>query len=309
MGGSIILGALGLYFGAEWLVEGGASLARRYHVSLLVIGLVIVGYGSGTPELVVSIDAAFSGRGDIALGNVIGSNIANVGLVMAVTLLFLSQKKEEECPHAHVVLLIAVTLLLIGLLYTGMFTRWKGIGLLCGLIVYTFWTVSTGRKVKGIQDQAEIILPKRGRNLFGDLLKILGGLGFLLLGGRIFLNGAITLAQTVGFSDATIGLTVVAIGTSLPELSASIVAVLRGHPDLAIGNVVGSCLFNILGIVGITASLQPFYVIGITSVDCAVMLLMACCVYGVVYLGSFTRRLLGATMLGVYGIYLATLIY
>ena len=254
--GLLALGVVALYFGAEWLVHGAAGLARAFGVSPLVVGLTIVSYGTSAPELAVSVVAARGGNPDIALGNVIGSNIANIALILGVTALIAPPRVEGRLIRRELPVLMltaaAVPVVLIG----GLISRLEGGLLVLAALAFSYLTFRWARvgtsAVK--QQEPEAVSLGRRAGLFGLSLV---GLGVLLVGGNVFVRGAVGLATHFGMSEKTVGLTVVAIGTSLPELAASVVAALRGHSEIAVGNVVGSNIFNVLLILGVTSSIAP----------------------------------------------------
>lgn len=270
---SIAGGLVLLAVGAEGLVRGAASGARRLGLSPLLIGLTVVAYGTSAPELVVSLQAALGGSPDIALGNVVGSNISNIGLILGAAALVSPIRVQTQILRLDVPILVGVSVLLLGLLRDGVVGRINGLVLVMGAAVYTMicvWGAWDEPSVAG-DDRFDEGVPSKG-SIGRDLLFGVGGLGALVVGARSLVSGAVTVAEAVGLSTAVIGLTVVALGTSLPELATSIVAALRGQGDLAVGNVVGSNIFNILGILGVTASIQPVRATGLSGWDGGVML-------------------------------------
>lgn len=270
--GILVLSALGLYIGAELLISGGSSLALRFGFPSFVIGLVVVGYGSGFPELIVSINASLAERGDIAIGNIVGSNISNIGLVLGFVLLCHPVTIEKVPLTSNGIILILVSALFSLVILSGTISSFAGGILLLSLLAYTFWTVVSAKKEEKVSaKQLRRVMPHVPRNLFIDIAYLVLGLVLLLYGGHSFLTGAVSLAQHFDVSDAVIGLTIVAIGTSLPELATSIVAVFRKQKELALGNILGSCIFNILGIVGLAAFMHPITILGINWIDCAMM--------------------------------------
>ena len=248
-------GLLLLYFGAEWLVAGAARLAESFGVAPVVVGLTVVAYGTSAPELVVGIDAALRGQGAIALGNVVGSNIANIGLILAVAALIAPPRIDPVLARREVwVLLGSAALVPIALLGGGV-QWWDGVGLIALAVAYTAVMVRSARVVPGdlavVAEAASAAAPgpaPRSRLALAGLA--LFGLGLLVAGGHFLVDGAVGLARTFGMSERLIGLTIVAIGTSVPELATSMIAAMRGHSDIAVGNVVGSNIFNVLLILG-----------------------------------------------------------
>jgi len=263
------LGLLLLYFGAEWLVKGAAGLARSFGVPALIVGLTVVGYGTSAPEMTVSMIAAFRGSSAIALGNVVGSNIANIGLILGVTALIAPPSTDGKLIRREIPLMLLTCVLLPITLWDGVITRLEGIALLGIAVAFTGWLVSDARRSRapgastasehaGVIEQAAEEAgapPGERRGLLA--LYALAGLVLLVLGGEMFVRGAVGIAHHFGIEDRIVGLTVVAIGTSLPELATSIVAAKRGHSDLAVGNVVGSNLYNVLLVLGATSAVRP----------------------------------------------------
>lgn len=250
----LVLGAALLYFGAEWLVSGSVRLARTLGIRPLVIGLTVVAWGTSAPELVVSGAAALRGSADIALGNVIGSNLANLGLILGLTALIAPPIVDGGLVRREVPVLVGTTFLLPLLLLDGKISRTESLALLVGALLFTIWTVRQSGVVEGPSEEeiasralGEVSRgsegigngPQRAPRLPAVALAV-AGLVLLVAGGTVFVDGAVGLARAVGISERVVGLTVVAVGTSLPELAASVVAALRGQSSLAIGNVVGS---------------------------------------------------------------------
>jgi cation:H+ antiporter len=247
-----------LYGGGEGLVRGAGSLAARLRVSPLVIGLTVVAFGTSAPELAVSLEASLSGVDDIALGNVIGSNIANLGLILGVTALVRPAVVHARILRIDAPLMVLVSLVLVWMLADGSVSGLEGGILLAGLVGYLVWT-AVGARAESDEVRAEFAegMPAAPRGVLPSVLLVIGGVGALVLGGRLLIDSAVQIATAAGISQAAIGLSLVAVGTSLPEFATSVVAGLRGQGDIAIGNVIGSNLFNVLGIVGITALVNP----------------------------------------------------
>lgn len=262
MGLDLVLLAVGgalLYFGAEWLIAGAAGAALKLGVAPLLIGLTVVSYATSAPELAVSASAALKNQGALALGNVVGSNVANMGLILGCTILLSPPKSDGGMAGRELVILALATLAVPALLLDGVASRIEGVILLFGSVAFTWLTVlwSKRRNINPEEDLEGV--PHNETRSLGLLVTIgVGGLVCLICGGEAFVRGAVGMAETLGIDERVIGLTVVAFGTSVPELAASIVAALRGHSDLAIGNVIGSNIFNLLLILGTTATIRPF---------------------------------------------------
>lgn len=260
LGGGVLL-----YFGAEWLVGGASGLARALGVPSLLIGLTVVAYGTSAPEVVVGVKASLAGSGAIALGNVIGSNIANLGLILGLTALVKPAKVDGALMRREVPVLLVATLSVPLVLLDGVVSRVEAAALLLTALAYSGWMVrSTRRSLAQLEraaDQMETAADLAGAPAARSRLRLAltagAGLAFLVLGGSLFVDGASGLARALGLSERLIGLTIVAVGTSLPELATSLIAARRGHSDIAVGNVVGSNIFNALLCLGAAALLRP----------------------------------------------------
>lgn len=266
-----------LYFGAEWLVGGAARLALRFGLPPLAVGLTVVAYGTSSPELVVSLGAAFTGKPDLAVGNVVGSNIFNIAAILGLCALITPIRADAQIIRREIPIMIGLSLLLGGLLWDRAVTRWEGLLLLAGAVGYTVYTLRAARRLPDpqldIEVQAE--LPPAKGSLGRQLLLIAAGTLLLVGGGHGFVTGAVQLARLAGLSDAVIGLTIVSCGTSLPELATSLVAAFRRQAAISVGNIIGSNIFNIIGILGLTAVVHPLAAGGITLVDLAYMIVVA----------------------------------
>jgi len=254
----LLAGFVLLIGGAELLVRGASQLAADLGISPLVIGLTVVAFGTSSPELAVSVLSAHSGQAGIALGNVVGSNICNVLLILGLSALVAPLVVARQVVRLEVPIMIGVSLLLVLFALDGVISRWEGGLFFAGVIVYTVWTIRRSRRENREQSPPEEAQPTGGRPGRGmQIVQILGGLVLLGVGSKWLVDGAVSVATYFGVSDLVIGLTVVAIGTSLPELATSVLASLRGQRDIAVGNVVGSNIFNILSVLGLTAIFAP----------------------------------------------------
>lgn len=250
----LVAGFILLLFGGDWLVDSGVAIARRFRISPLVIGLTIVAFGTSAPELLVSTISAFEGNSGIAMGNVIGSNIANIGLILGLTALIcpIVVKGMKEVTMNGLVMIAASVLLLL-LTLNGKLSRIEGILLFMLILAYTIISIRNGRKNESpASDNMEASM----RPLAAFLLLILS-CAMLSYGADLLVKGASSLASALGVSDKVIGLTVVAFGTSLPELAASVAAALKKQMDISIGNIIGSNIFNILCVLGVSCSITP----------------------------------------------------
>ncbi|GIX33221.1 MAG: sodium:calcium antiporter [Lysobacterales bacterium] len=297
-----------LVAGAESVVRGASALALRLGLSRLAIGLTVVAFGTSAPELVVSLKAALDGAGDIAVGNVIGSNIFNIAVILGLAALICPIPVHEQVVRLDAPIAFAVALLLLPLLGDGVITRSEGVLLLLGLIAYTALNLVLARRRMraGLQDWPDA--PFAGgatRRLWRELLLIAAGLGLLVVGAGLLVSHAASLARALGVQEAVIGLTIVAAGTSLPELATSLVAAWRRQADIAVGNVVGSNVFNVLGILGASSALRPITSAGIGSLDLLAMSLLSLLLLPLLYTGRTLHRLEGLLLLVLYGGYLA----
>ena len=318
---SAAAGAALLYGGAEGLVRGGAGLGRRAGLSPLAVGLTVVSLATSAPELGVSLQAALDGRDGVAVGNVLGSNVANIGLILGLAAVIMPIAVATRVVKADLPLLVAVSAVLTGVLWDGRVGRVEGGLLAAGLAAYVAATVYFARK-EGAKAQAEAAheLPAAGGSAWLDAAYILVGLAGLAAGAHFLVTGAVEIAGAFGISDAVIGLTVVAFGTSLPELAATVVAAGHGEGDMAIGNVVGSNIFNSLGIVGLTAAVHPLDVAGpaggpgggldgTLNADLCVMLAASVILLPLMRTGFRVTRAEGGLLLAGYAGYVAWLFY
>jgi cation:H+ antiporter len=304
--GGLALGLLVLTLGAEGLVRGSASLAVRAGLTPLIVGLTVVAFGTSTPELVVSLGASVKGQGGIAIGNVIGSNIFNIGIILGLTALICPVKVSSQVVRHDGPIMIAASLLMVGLLYRGVLSRWSGWLLLAFLAIYNAYNIRKARKEtsRDAKRQFGEGIPGRSNNALLDVVMVGGGLLLLVAGSRLFLATAVDIARLLGVSEAVIGLTIIAAGTSTPELATSIVAALRRQPDIAVGNVVGSNIFNILGILGASAVVRPLAAAGITVLDLWVMAAFTVCILPLLYTELKLQRWEGGLLLAGYAAYL-----
>ena len=248
----LIAGLVGLFFGGEALVRGSANVARRLAIPPLLIGLTVVGFGTSTPELLVSVDAAWRGVPDIAIGNIVGSNIGNILLIIGLSALIWPIKVMGATLRRDTAVMMAAALVLVPVFAMGQMGRPAGLILVVGLAAYLVWAY---RQMGDTGTEEEGASPPEGTLV--SVLWIVGGLIALMVGARFLVDGAVNIARTFGISEAFIGLTIVAVGTSLPELATSLIAAFRRHSEIAIGNIVGSNIFNVLGILGVTALIAP----------------------------------------------------
>lgn len=307
---NLLYGAAGLvllYYGAEFLVKGGVKIAQKMKISPLVVGLTLVAFATSAPELVVSVDASLKGHGDISIGNVVGSNICNIALILGVCSMITPLTVNKKLFKVDVPLMIgSAAILSIFCLMSHGVNRWQGLILFAGIITYTVTSIRTARKEES--GNAEAGEDSSDVNLLVAVLFVAGGLGMLVGGAKLFVNSAVYLAKLFKVSDAVIGLTVVAVGTSLPELATSVVAAIKGEKDIAIGNVVGSNIFNVLAICGITPLIAPISAPGISWVDLAMMMGVSVLLYPLMKTGFTISRKEGVLLFAIYAGYTVYLI-
>lgn len=252
----LIAGFVLLYFGGDWLVNGGVALARRFRISSLVIGMTIVAFGTSAPELLVSMMSSIKGSAGIAMGNVIGSNIANIGLILGLTAMLCPIPTQNRKVSANgLVMILASVLVLVFSLNNGL-SRTEGLILLAGIILFTVISIRLGRTSK---EEFEPTADGQGKQMsvLAALLLIVLSCAMLAFGADFMVDGATSVAKALGVSDKVIGLTIVALGTSLPELAASVAAALKKEMDISIGNIIGSNIFNLMCVLGVSASIRP----------------------------------------------------
>lgn len=274
----IISGSISLFIGAESLVRGASSLAIRLGISPLVVGLTVVAFATSSPELVVSIKAAIEGNPGIVVGNVVGSNICNIALILGVAAIISPLSVKTQVIKREIPIMIIVSVILLLILSDDVITRLEGVLLVIGIIVYIILGYKYSIKKKDNKEvikEFEEIIPKSPYKVLTSLVLIVVGLVLLVFGSNLFVDGAVAIAENFGVSQAVIGLTIVALGTSLPELTTSVVASFKNENDIAIGNAVGSNVFNILSILGISSLIRPIVNTGITMVDLSIMMFFA----------------------------------
>lgn len=304
-----VVGLILLPVAAEVLVRGAVSLANRAGISPLVVGLTVVAFGTSAPELVVSIRATLNGSAGIAFGNVIGSNIANILLILGVAALI----KPIVCnPRSFLrdsLVMLGATALFIGLALSGAIVFWNGalmVAMLVIYLIYSYWREKHGADAAKVhEEEAETLDTLKKSNIWLILLMVIGGLGGVIWGADLLVSGAVVIARGFGVPEEVIGLTMVAVGTSLPELATSVMAALRGHSDIGLGNVIGSNIFNILAILGITSMIAPMDVPDqIMQFDIWVMAGISLLLVPIMLSGSRLSRVEAGLFLIVYAAYI-----
>ena len=308
MGGGVVL----LVGGAEALVRGAAALALRFGITPLVVGLTVVAFGTSSPELVVSVQAALGGNGPVALGNVIGSNIANLGLIVGVSAALSPLAVDKRLVTRDVPVMLLAMGLFWAFLFDGELGKVEGALLTAGIFLYTGWGIMQSRretkKARAASEEvpvevADALAAPAWRVALNVGLVVVGLVG-LVVGAGWLVDGAVAVAESLGVSQAVIGLTLVAIGTSLPELATTIVAALRGHGEIALGGAIGSNIFNVLGVIGPAAVAAPLAAAGIGNAVLALMMGMGLLTAFFLATGRSTKRWEGAVLLAVYAGYL-----
>lgn len=317
----LALSLVGLTAGAELLVRGASVLALRMGVSALFVGLTIVGFGTSAPELGASLYATLHGSSDVSVGNVVGSCLFNIGVILGLTALLKPVRVQLAAMRRELyIAIVAAIAPLLALTSGGVLPRWSGVVLFAGLIAFL---VTSYRAARASSAQDEALATGELRSTFDDapakrrardtawfnVLLVLAGLALLVVGSQFFVRASISIAQALGVSELVIGLTVVSAGTSMPELVTSIVAARRGNPDIAIGNVIGSNIFNVLGILGICAMVAPQRVHpAMLRLDIPLLVVASIVLLPMVKSGGRISRREGAMLLAGYGAYLAVLL-
>jgi len=306
-----IIGLVALIVGAELLVRGASRLAVGFGISPLVVGLTVVAFGTSSPELAVSVGSALSGQADIALGNVVGSNIFNVLFILGVSALIGTLVVAQQLIRLDVPLMIGVSILLLLLGLDGRIGLVDGLLLFAGIVVYTVFAVYQSRKEsKLVEAEYDHEYGQDGRMGLWRILRNIGlvivGLALLVVGARWLVDGAVSLARALELSELVIGLTIVAVGTSLPEVATSVIASLRGERDIAVGNIVGSNLFNIMAVLGLSAAVAPNGVhvpVAALQFDIPFMIAVAVACLPIFFTGYRIARWEGALFLAYYVAY------
>ncbi|MBY9066471.1 calcium/sodium antiporter [Hyphomonas sp. WL0036] len=308
---SLVLGLVLLVAGGECLVRGAVKLAEKFSVSPLLIGLTLVGFGTSTPELVTSLQAAFAGSPGIAVGNVVGSNTANILLILGAAAIIAPVAVAKDTFKRDGIVLAIAMLFCASAVLLGQLTRWMGIFFVLTLAGYIWFAFQQDRKTStvAVGTGRPAPAPKASAGAIAiDLAFVAGGLVMTMLGARFLVSGAIDLARMFSISETIIGLTIVAVGTSLPELITSVMASLRKQGDIAFGNIVGSNIYNVLGILGVTSIVKPIPVPAeIIQLDIWVMLAASALLFVAATSRWKVTRIEGAIMLAAYGAYVGWL--
>ena len=305
--GLVVAGLTALYFGAEWLVGGSAKLAGKWGISPLVVGLTVVAFGTSSPELFVSLQFMFADppQPDAALGNVIGSNICNIALILGISALICKLDIKLDLLRRDLPILVVATMVVMAMLGDKNFARWEGCVLFGSLIVYTIWCLRSCKQEKNPEVLAEFeeefgsVEGIKENNAWLALL-VFGGLVTLYFGAEWMKRGGIGLAERFGVSPAIISLTVVAFATSVPELATSIVASTKKEGDIITGNIIGSCLFNLLCVIGATSMTRPMAITEIKMTDLVVVCVLTLLLVPMMVTGRRITRFEGLLLLACY---------
>ncbi len=304
-----LLALIGMVIGADWLVRGGASLAARLGVSTLIIGLTVVSFGTSSPEQFVGITAALAGKGPIIIGAVVGSNILNVGLILGITAVIYPLRIKSRLLRFDMPIMVGASVLLFLVLFDKHLDRWEGflfVLLLFAYLIVTVWMVRKGEPQEVVEEFKEEVQPA-SKAMWMDFLFIGGGLGVLMISSHFFVNAAVDLARMIGVSEGVIGLAIVAVGTSCAELATCIVAALKRQPDIAVGNIIGSNIFNIFSVLGVSSIIAPLDAAGIRITDLFIMVGIAFVLLPFMWTGFQLKRWEGTMLILIYVTYIFTL--
>ncbi len=310
----LILGFVLLIRGGDWLVDGASSLAKRFGLSALFIGLTIVAFGTSAPELIVNIFASISGNNDIATGNIVGSNLCNILLILGISSLVYPLKVThgttwKEIPFSLLAILV-VGLMANDALFEGrifsQISRIDGLVLIGFFVIFLYYTIGISKVESTSNEDGDIKIFPVWRSVFMILL----GLVFLTVGGKMIVDSSVQIALALGVSEALIGLTIVAIGTSLPELATSVIAARKHNADIAVGNIVGSNIFNIFWILGLSAVIHPINFNTVLNFDILMVILVTVALFSAMFIGKKheLERWQGASFLGIYCAYIVYLV-
>jgi cation:H+ antiporter len=296
-----------LYVGGEVFVRAAAALGKRLHMSPLVAGLTIVAFATSAPELAISLNAAVNDLPGLAIGNVIGSNICNLALILGIVTIIKPAPVRQTLVRRDVLVMLITTLLVPGLLLDERLGRTEGVLLVLSIGAYIVLTVWHARATRSARRPEEHSVPTLTDNTLLNILLAAAGIALLVTGSRIFVDAAVTLAALIGVPTAVVGLSAAALGSSLPELSASIIAAKHGQPEMAAGNLIGSNIFNLLLILGATSIAKPLTMDAVTVIDLGVMILVTMLALVLMLTRAWLRRREGIVLVSVYAAYMVWL--
>lgn len=305
--GWVVLGLTMLYFGAEWLVKGSAEIAIKFGISPLVVGLTVVAFGTSAPELLVCLQANFHDKGDLAIGNIVGSNICNIAMVLGTSAIIYPLSIHLQIIKREMAILLIVSLLFVGMIYDGVLSQVEGAVLFFGIIVYVIFSVFQARRAPSSDlddtlspDEVAAVLQSGHQRLLTNVGLIFVGIVFLFVGSQRLVMGAEAIAKFLEVPEAIIALSLVAFGTSLPELATGVMASWKKQGDIVVGNAIGSCIFNLLAVGGLTAAIKPVATWKLNWIDLAVMVFTAAISWIMMRSDRSISRLEGTIMLAAY---------
>lgn len=316
----LVLGFLLLIKGADWFVDSASTIAKKLSISPIIIGLTIVAFGTSAPEAVVSIIAALEGNGDMVAGNIVGSNIVNITLILGLTVIVAPIVVDEKVPNREIIFALGASVLMLVLVSErwfggdggSMISRADGLIILAAMAFYMFYIFKKAMRTRTTtldnEAQAEGAADSSGSGWTRLIVVLVVGLVGIILGGELVVSSATEIAMALGMSQALVGLTIVAIGTSLPELVTSIMAAFKGETDMAIGNLIGSNIFNILFVTGIASVIMPLEVSGVIIFDMILMILVTIMLFVFAKTGYHLNRTEGIVMVTFYVVYLVFII-
>ncbi len=304
--GLTVLGIVMLCFGGHYLVEGGVRIARRFRISSFIIGMTVVAYGTSTPELAASIAAAGQ-HTQIILGNVVGSNISNIGMVIGISAILVPLVVQKTTVRKEIPIMIGVSLLLIALSLDNGISQWEGGLLIAGLIAFTAYVYKSAKKQRNNSNLENTEEPTRKSNFGRSIGLVALGVGLLWAGAILTIDNVVVIAESYGITERIIGLTIIAIGTSLPELITSIIAIRKGHHDIGIGTIIGSNIYNVLMIIGVAGVIGGIVVVSEVFIDYAVMIGFSVVLLIVMKTGMITRPM-GVGLAAAFAAYLGWLL-
>jgi len=304
--GLTVLGIVMLCFGGHYLVEGGVHIARRFRISSFIIGMTVVAYGTSTPELAASIAAAGQ-HTQLILGNVVGSNISNIGMVIGISAILVPLVIQKTTVRKEVPIMIGVSLLLIALSLDNGISQWEGGLLIAGLIAFTVYIYISAKKQRDNSNLENTEESTRKSNFGRSIGLVALGVGLLWAGAILTIDNVVVIAESFGITERIIGLTIIAIGTSLPELITSVIAIRKGHHDIGIGNIIGSNIYNVLMIIGVAGAIGGIVVVSEVFIDYAVMIGFSVALLIVMKTGLITRPI-GVGFAAAFAAYLGWLL-
>ncbi len=309
---SVVLVAVGLvmiYYGANWLINGSVVIAKRLNISHLIIGLTIVAFGTSTPELTVSLSAVLSGYNDVTIGNVVGSNIANIGLILGIAAILSPLAVAKTTIRREIPIMVIVSVLIIPLSLDNMISQVEGIAMIAGVVLFTVFSYRQSKKEKKPDIPLETVSNEKEVSYKKSVLNIGAGSVFLIVSSFITVDNAVIIAESFGVPNLIIGITLLAVGTSLPELITTVMAIKKGHVDLSVGNIIGSNIFNILAIAGTSAAVTGIIVNPEIMRDYLIMIIFSLALIPIMKSGLSINKVEGSLLLGGYIAYAVFLFY